>query len=298
MPLSRPVASLIVLLGCLFPETALAHEQGAPFSGAIIDPFVLHHAHIENEQRVNVFSLHGVEETESGQRKRSAFESEVEAAWSNKHFNFGGEVFVPIEVVPSPDGNGHEVGIGDIEIRPIKAALINKPDFILTTATSISVPTGSQSKGLGEGNTTLKQFLFVDKAYGNWFLGLNSGYEVNVAGAREHGMKYGAVLSYSFIKDTPKDGGLAPPMPKQKMVVAPSVEVFGNIPLQRGAPGTSATVLPGLHFWWPKSGWQFRAGVMMPLSAERDVNIAFVINIGNHLNWKRLLPSADKSPLQ
>lgn len=37
-----------------------AHEEGAPFSGVIIDPPFLHHAHIENEQRLNFFALQGV----------------------------------------------------------------------------------------------------------------------------------------------------------------------------------------------------------------------------------------------
>lgn len=46
------VASLFVgglLMPVFFPSKACAHEPGAPFSSAIIDPVVTHHAHIENE---------------------------------------------------------------------------------------------------------------------------------------------------------------------------------------------------------------------------------------------------------
>lgn len=278
----------------LLTQPAIAHQAGAPFSGAIVDPFVLHHAHIEDEQRVNLFSRHGLEGLD-GRRNRSAFESEVEAAWSNEHYNFGMEAFIPLEVIPSPDGNGQEVGIGDMEIRPIKAALINKPDFILTTATGVGLPTGSQSKGLGEGNTALRQYLFLDKARGNWFLGLNGGYGVNVAGEREQEMEYGAVLSYSFIKDTPK-GGLAPTMPKQKAVVATSVEFIGNAAFHEGTTNKTAAVLPGVHVWWPKSGWQIRAGVMVPVTKTREENIAFIFNVGNHVSWKRLVGIQRSNP--
>ena len=49
----------IAISVCSFflPEkTAFGHQEGAPFSGAIIDPLAAHHAYIENEQRIN-FSL-------------------------------------------------------------------------------------------------------------------------------------------------------------------------------------------------------------------------------------------------
>jgi hypothetical protein len=42
------------------PHLLGAHEEGAPFSGAILDPVLLHHAHIENEQRLKLFALNGL----------------------------------------------------------------------------------------------------------------------------------------------------------------------------------------------------------------------------------------------
>ena len=44
-------AALVLQISGLTASRVYAHEAGAPFSGAIIDPFSLHHAHIENEQR-------------------------------------------------------------------------------------------------------------------------------------------------------------------------------------------------------------------------------------------------------
>lgn len=44
----------------MFPFSDLyAHEEGAPFSGAIIEPLEVHHAHIEDEQKFNLFFLDG-----------------------------------------------------------------------------------------------------------------------------------------------------------------------------------------------------------------------------------------------
>lgn len=53
-----PVCAVLALAALAGPLGA--HETGAPFSGAIIDPLVLHHAHIEDEQRINFFALRGV----------------------------------------------------------------------------------------------------------------------------------------------------------------------------------------------------------------------------------------------
>lgn len=34
---------------------AFGHNEGAPFSAAVIDPLIVHHAHLEDEQRLNLF---------------------------------------------------------------------------------------------------------------------------------------------------------------------------------------------------------------------------------------------------
>ena len=42
---------ILVFATCLSTSAvARAHEPGAPFSGAILDPLELHHAHIENDE--------------------------------------------------------------------------------------------------------------------------------------------------------------------------------------------------------------------------------------------------------
>jgi hypothetical protein len=282
--------SLIVLAiagSTALSAPAAAHEVGAPFSGAIIDPLVLHHAHIENEQRVNFFYFRGVE-TPRG-RKRSVLDAELEIGWSDRKFKFGGELFLPVAVRPSLETDARVVGIGDLNLRPIKYAFVNKPDFIMTTATQLVVPTGNRRRGFGSGNTEFAQVLFVDKAVGNWFVGMNLEPHINLTGERESGLEYGVVLSYSFIKGTRK-GELAAPLPKQAWVISPSIEYVAEQGFSgEGAGKHSTTFIPGVSFWNTRSGWQFRVGVALPASGEREADRAFLFQVGNHFNWGDLL---------
>ena len=277
---------LAACAGLAAGRPAAAHEVGAPCSGAIIDPLVLHHAHIENEQRVNFFYFRGVEGFRG--QKRSALEAELELGWSNKKFKFGGEMFLPISVQPSSTSDRRLVGIGDLSLRPIKYAFVNKPDFVMTTATQFVVPTGSRRRGFGEGNTEFAQMLFVDKAVGNWFVGLNLEPHINITGERGSGLESGVVLAYSFIKGT-RGTGLAAPLPRQKWVISPSLEFVAASGFSgEGAGKTSTTFIPGLTFWNTRTGWQIHLGVSLPTSGEREADRAFLIQFGNHLNWGEL----------
>lgn len=260
-----------------------AHEEGAPFSGAIIEPLLLHHAHIENEQRVNFSVLRGPEE-----RKRSGLDAELELGWSNNRFDFGMEMFIPFSRRPGPEGAGHEAGVGDIELRPLKFALVNRPDLILTTATALTLPTGDEHRGLGSGNTVLAQHVFLDKALGNWYAGLNVGIDSRVHGDSGSGIEYGAVLAYSFIYGTPA-GGLAAARPAQRSVLSLSIELLREKRLSGADSGEkSSSLVPGIVFWRPKSGWQVRAGISLPRSGEREAERAVLLQISNHLDWDAL----------
>lgn len=159
---------------------------------------------------------------------------------------------------------------------------------MVTTASALTVPTGDRDHGLGKGSTTVAQFLFVDKAVGNWFFAFNQGADVRVRADKDRGIEYGAVASYSFIRGTPS-AGLAASRPSQPLVVSSSLEVFGSKRLGGNDSGEhESSILPGLHFWWPKSGWQIRAGVAMPLSRAREAERTFLFQVGNHVNWEEI----------
>lgn len=147
-------------------------------------------------------------------RKRNAYEGEFELAYASPNFRYGFELFVPVASIASPNSNGRETGLGDIEFRPLRLALYNSPEFILSTATAFRAPTGSEQRGLGEGEWAGAQFLFADFARGNWYVGGNLGLETSLTGPRETGLEYGIALSYSFIDGTER-GGVAPLQPQQ-----------------------------------------------------------------------------------
>lgn len=273
--------TVTLLAGGVSPS--FAHEVGAPFSGAIIDPLALHHAHIENEQRVNFFVLRGMKAPNGG--KRNGFESELELGWSNSRFNFGVEALIPFVSRPSPEDSSRVYSIGDIELRPVKYAIVSQPGFVVSVATGLTLPTGDRQEGTSRGSTTLTQYLFIDKAIGNWYAGLNLAADTRFRGERGSGGEYGAVLSYSFIESTGASA-LAPTRPAQRIVFSPSFEWIRSRRWSGPDAGESITTwLPGLTAWWPNSGWQIRAGISMPRSGPREANRTILFQIGNHLNW-------------
>lgn len=99
------------LLLVISARQSLAHEEGAPFSDAIVDPLILHHAHIENEERLNLFMLNRINEGESpgGQ----GYVSELELAYALPNHRYGFEVFIPVANLPALQGSGRVTGLQD-----------------------------------------------------------------------------------------------------------------------------------------------------------------------------------------
>jgi len=275
----------------MIPTPAVrAHEEGAPFSGAIIEPLELHHAHIEDEQRVNLFFRDNVppepEEAEEGAKPRDVFFHTYEIAWGSDDFRWGVEAFIPFSNEGTNDGES-VYGLGDIEIQPVKYAWINEPETILTTALGIVLPTGSERKELGEGNTLIEPHIFLDQAYRNWYFGANLVPSVSVGGQTQSALEWGMMAAYSFIAETDR---VAPTKPRQAWVPATSFEVVGEAGL--GGVGKEehiVSVLPGFSLWHPDSGWQLRVGVRLPISEDREETKMFLVQIGNHVDWGRLL---------
>lgn len=241
----RGGAGLFASIMMIHQSPIFAHEEGAPFSGAIIDPPILHHAHIENEQRLNFFALRGVRDANG--RKRTAYETELELAYGSPNFKYGFEVFAPFANQAAPDGD--ERVIGDMEVRPLKYALLMKPDFVISTASGFGLPTGRREDGLGEGDTSFTQYVFLDKAQGNWAVLANLGVGTNLRREQDTWFEYGAGVSYSIIRNV-KFGDVAPARPPQNWVITPSVELVGEHSFRGSIAGGHATSLaPGLSFW-------------------------------------------------
>jgi hypothetical protein len=95
-------------------------------------------------------------------------------------------------------------------------------------------------------------------------------------------------ISYSFI--TGNKEGIAPTKPDQLIVPALSMEVISEFIIDGEKEGEKIiTLLPGVNLWHPNSGWAFRIGIMIPVSVDKESDIAVLWQIGNHLNWLSLL---------
>ena len=269
-------------------QTASAHEEGAPFSGAIIDPLEVHHAHIENEQRINFALIDHVvefegEEPDQTQSVKDVFTQTLELAWADASFTYGMEVFIPFSN-EGQEGEDRKYGLGDITFQPIKYAFLNSPETIISGNIELTLPTGDESVGLGADNTKIAPHILVDKAWGNWFVGINQAIEFELEKEENIAYEYKGVLSYSFINETVD---VAPSKPNQSIVPQLSVEFLGEAVIDgEGKPETS--ILPGINLWNPESGWSLRLGIQIPLSDAREGEQVYMIQFGNHFNWGRL----------
>ena len=96
-----------------------------------------------------------------------------------------------------------------------------------------------------------------------------------------------AVVSYSFIDGT--GDGMAPTRPTQKWVPSLSIEIISESRLNGEDEGENiVTILPGLNLWHPASGWAMRIGVDLPVSVQQESDFTVLLQVGNHINWKRM----------
>ena len=267
------------ILAWAWPIETDAHEVGAPFSSAFIEPILLHHAHIEDEQRIN---LVGVKDFRAEERERAAFASTLELAvtWLDD-FSFGSEIFIPFSNTGTVND---QFGLGDIEIQPIKYAFWNTPERVVTGAFSLTLPTGDESRGAGGERTTLAGKLFVDQAFRNWYLGINAEYAVSVSGPMFSESEIAAVIGYSFIGETGE--GIAPARPNQPLVLSLVAEWVSESVLTGSEAGEHVmTLLPGFQLWHPESNWKIRLGIGFPISADKEHDVAGHLQVGNHFDW-------------
>jgi len=231
---------------------AQAHEAGAPFSGAFPEPILIHHAHIEDEQRLNLVGLKNVPKND---KETTAFLSSLElaVAWFGD-FHFGSEIFIPLSNTGTSDArtSNDQFGLGDIEIQPIKYAFLNKPETVMTAAFDITLPTGNTSLGLGGEETTVGGLLFFDQAYRNWYLGINTEYAASISGPTFSGVEIAGALAYSFIWET--GDGVAPAIPNQPFVLTLMLETASESVLTGAEAGVHIiTLLSGFQLWHPES---------------------------------------------
>jgi hypothetical protein len=269
----------LVALVWLWAIQAGAHEVGTPFSGAFPEPILLHHAHIEDEQRINYSGFDNFR-TERGEETAWSAEMELAFTWLD-NFRLGSEIFIPFS---NTGVSNDKYGIGDLEIQPIKYAFVNLPETVLTGALSLRLPTGSESRGLGEDQTAIGGKLFLDQAYRNWYVGFNTEYEASVSGPTSSELEFAGAVTYSFIDET--GNGVAPAMPHQTLVPTVMLELVSESVLTGDEKGEDIiTLAPGLQLWHPESNWKVRLGIGFPLTSDRENDFAVYFQFGNHFDW-------------
>jgi hypothetical protein len=93
----------------------------------------------------------------------------------------GYEVLVPIGFQQTVPGSGWNRGLGDVEfaVRNVFAANVARK-FIFSAGGAITMPTGKEELGLGEGVTVWEPFAMFGKGLGkNGFVQMHGGYMAN-----------------------------------------------------------------------------------------------------------------------
>ncbi len=262
----------VVLAGALALPATGGHAEHPPhFSRAIVEPFRLHHAFLEDEFKLNSTWLRGPRI--DGEKRADGFEEVLELGWASDDHRWGAEILVPWSNL----GEDRKEGIGDIEIQPVKHAWINRPDEVLSTALGFGLDTGDESDGLGEGHRVVEPHFFYDRARGNWGFGANLVPEFHVSGPAGTALGYGAIASYTFL-----DAARAP---AGRWLFSASTEIAGSWGIDGEPEGDDpATVTFGFHVRDEASGWMGRVGVELPVTGDREYDAALHFRIGVHFH--------------
>ena len=206
------------------------------------------------------------------------FEAELEWALTRR---IGLVLEAPFRVVDPEDGDT-EQGFGDLAIAP-RFLLVETDRFLLSANFEIETPTGSESRGLGRGETALSPTLSL------WY-DLGKFVTLNAQFGTEHGLEsgedeflYNTALTFSLLDSTivasarDKYGGHFPPG-----LVNFLAEVTGRTELSGKDHGrTTAEFLFGASYL-VTSHVEIRAGLQFPLFKPREFDNAYLLGLVYH----------------
>jgi mono/diheme cytochrome c family protein len=174
--------------------------------------------------------------------------------YANRFGNrFQYEVKVPFEI--NSIGGRSNAGLGDLELG-LKYALFDdyRKQVITSVGFELAVPTGSESKNLGNGAFIAIPYFAAGLGVGRWaqLQGFTSA-EVPLKSARTTEWRYAAAAVLT--------------LPDGKQGLFPGFEVFGIKPL--GEAGNTFAVLPNLYWAITKLGHvALSAGVEIPVTSK------------------------------
>lgn len=113
------------------------------------------------------------------------------------------EVMVPIDFQAADESGSWNYGLGDVELA-VRRTFYHSVDRgnIFAAGAAVTLPTGKEELGLGNGYTIVEPFAMFGQAFGNGFLQLHTGLEIPTDHSR--GVNEGFVrtaVGYSFAQD-------------------------------------------------------------------------------------------------
>lgn len=238
---------------------AMLHGEHQAVSRALIDPTYTHHAILEDELRVNLFSR-----SRGSAVARNVATLELAYAFSDV---IGAELFVPYSL-PGNVVNGGE--ILDIEAQPLKVSFLRRPNLIMTAVAGVLIPVGPVAAG-EERTWRFEPHLFTDVAIGPVAL------QGNVIGSfgqdGEHELEIlASVARMSFFSEYNSSG--------------PLLETVWEIPLA-GEPAARVEpfLAPGIKL--QLGAWYFGASYLFPLRGGSAAPSELALTAGYHVSFLR-----------
>jgi hypothetical protein len=221
-------------------EHAHSHQGPGPH---FIDAFFTENAYIERKIRPDVGFAAGPE----GNR----WLAEVEVEWALAA-PFSLIAHAPFQQL-RPEGGDTETGIGDVTLGAKYALVNDRSRFILAVGGDVDLPTGDETRGLGEGHAALAPFVLAWVPFGpeRRFL-FQTGVHIDIPLAGEEGehAQIGGVLSWT-----------------SPLGVSPIVEGIVEVPFDGGA--ASWFVAPEAR-WEFLDGWEAGAALRVPVGGPES----------------------------
>lgn len=270
--------SILILFGISLVNTAWSHG-GKDAAPGIIDPISLHHAHIENEQKLTLSFMEDFRGETGNQRSGFLHHLELAYVWDEDN-RWGTEIEIPFS---NTGLDQDDPGLGDIKLQLVKYAFIKKSNRFLTGVLAFKLPTGDEAKGLGHDATEAEVAVLYDHAISNLYIGINAEYGRTVSGEKESERELGLAMGYTFQRRSSVERG------NQQWVPIAALELIQEEVLSGAEKGEkSTTIIPNFQIYHPRSGWTWRFGVELPVSDDKTFDRRLIVQVGNHLDWGKI----------
>jgi hypothetical protein len=183
-----------------------------------------------------------------------------------------------------PDVGGTEQGFGDVAFTP-RLLLVETHRFLLSANFGVETPTGSESRGLGRGETALSPTLSL------WYdIGMSMAF--NAQFGTEHGLEsgddeflYNTALTFSLL-DAEEVAGSDHDEHRQHLqsgMIHLLAEATGRTGLSGQEDGRTTTEFLFGAAYLVTSQVEIRAGVQVPLFKPREFDSAYLLGLVYHL---------------